>query len=36
MPGKEPEDTKAIFIPTAVIGADAIEVLLKCMNDLLK
>ncbi len=34
--GKEPSDTKALFIPTAAIDADAIEVLPKCMNDLLK
>ena len=33
---KEPADTKALFIPTAAINADAIEVLPKCMNDLLK
>ena len=33
---KEPADTKALFIPTAAIDADAIEVLPKCMNDLLK
>ena len=36
MLGKEPADTKALFIPTAAIDADAIEVLPKCMNDLLK
>ncbi len=36
MLGKEPVDTKALFIPTAAIDADAIEVLPKCMNDLLK
>lgn len=36
MLGKEPADTKALFIPTAAINADAIEVLPKCMNDLLK
>ncbi len=36
MLGKEPADTKALFIPTAAIDADAIEVLSKCMNDLLK
>ena len=35
MLGKEPADTKALFIPTAAINADAIEVLPKCMNDLL-
>lgn len=33
---KKPADTKALFIPTAAIDADAIEVLPKCMNDLLK
>ena len=36
MLGKEPAGTKALFIPTAAIDADAIEVLPKCMNDLLK
>ena len=36
MLGKEPADAKALFIPTAAIDADAIEVLPKCMNDLLK
>ena len=36
MLGKKPADTKALFIPTAAIDADAIEVLPKCMNDLLK
>ncbi len=36
MLGKEPAETKALFIPTAAIDADAIEVLPKCMNDLLK
>ena len=34
--GKTPEQTNALFIPTAAIDADAIEVLPKCMNDLLK
>ena len=34
--GKAPEQAKALFIPTAAIDADAIEVLPKCMNDLLK
>lgn len=29
-------EAKAVFIPTAAIDADAIEVLPKCMNDLLK
>ena len=33
---KDPSDTKALFIPTAAIDADAIAVLPKCMNDLLK
>ncbi len=36
MLGKEPAETKALFIPTAAIDADAIEVLTKCMHDLLK
>jgi len=36
MLGKMPSDTKALFIPTAAIDADAISVLPKCMNDLLK
>ena len=36
MLGKESAETKALFIPTAAIDADAIEVLPKCMNDLLK
>ncbi len=34
--GKEMSLVKALFIPTAAIDADAIEVLPKCMNDLLK
>jgi len=34
--GKAPQDTKALFIPTAANNADAIAVLPKCMNDLLK
>ena len=34
--GKVPEQVNALFIPTAAIDADAIEVLPKCMNDLLK
>ena len=34
--GKAPDLAKALFIPTAAIDADAIEVLPKCMNDLLK
>lgn len=33
---KEVSDVKAVFIPTAAIDAGAIEVLPKCMNDLLK
>lgn len=33
--GKEPEDIKAVFIPAAAIDADAIEVLPKCLHDLL-
>ena len=36
MLGKEPADAKALFIPTAAIDADAIEVLPACMHDLLK
>ena len=36
MLGKEGAKAKALFIPTAAIDADAIEVLPKCMNDLLK
>ena len=36
MLGKHPNETKALFIPTAAIDADAIAVLPKCMNDLLK
>ena len=36
MLGKEPAEAKALFIPTAAIDADAIEVLPKCMEDLLK
>lgn len=34
--GKAPEHAKALFIPTAAIDADAISVLPKCMNDLLR
>ena len=34
--GKSPCDAKALFIPTAAIYADAIAVLPKCMDDLLK
>lgn len=33
---KAPSQIKAIFIPTAAISPDAIEVLPKCLNDLLK
>lgn len=33
---KSPQEIKALFIPTAAINADAISVLPKCMNDLLK
>ena len=33
--GKEPEDIKAVFIPAAAIDPDAIEVLPKCLHDLL-
>lgn len=33
---KEPSAVKALFIPTAAIDADAVAVLPKCMNDLLK
>ncbi len=33
---KSPSEIKAIFIPTAANFADAIEVLPKCLNDLLK
>lgn len=36
MAGKGMSFVKALFIPTAAIDADAIEVLPKCMNDLLK
>lgn len=36
MAGKDMSIVKALFIPTAAIDADAIEVLPKCMNDLLK
>lgn len=36
MLGKEMPLVHALFIPTAAIDADAIEVLPKCMNDLLK
>ena len=33
---KNPQEIKALFIPTAAVSADAISVLPKCMNDLLK
>ena len=36
MAGKDMSLVKALFIPTAAIDADAIEVLPKCINDLLK
>lgn len=36
MLGKNTAEAKAIFIPTAAVDADAIGVLPKCMNDLLK
>lgn len=36
MIGKDMSSVKALFIPTAAIDADAIDVLPKCMNDLLK
>lgn len=36
MAGKEMSLIKALFIPTAAVDAGAIEVLPKCMNDLLK
>lgn len=36
MIGKDMALVRALFIPTAAIDADAIEVLPKCMNDLLK
>lgn len=36
MAGKDMSLIKALFIPTAAIDADAIGVLPKCMNDLLK
>ena len=36
MLGRDPQVTRALFIPTAAIDADAVEVLPKCMNDLLK
>lgn len=36
MIGKDMSIVKALFIPTAAVNADAIAVLPKCMNDLLK
>jgi peptidase E len=33
---KKPQETKALFIPTAAVNVGAIGVLPKCMNDLLK
>ena len=36
MAGKDMSMVKALFIPTAAVNADAIAVLPKCMNDLLK
>lgn len=33
---KSPSETKAIFIPTAANSPDAIDVLSKCLNDLVK
>lgn len=36
MMGKDMSEVRALFIPTAAIDAGAIEVLPKCMNDLLK
>lgn len=33
---RPPEEAKAVFIPTAANSPDAIEVLPKCLNDLLK
>ena len=36
MIGKELSLVKALFIPTVAINTGAIEVLPKCMNDLLK
>lgn len=36
MLGADPSKVKALFIPTAATDADAIEVLPKCMHDLLK
>ncbi|MCH5200022.1 MAG: Type 1 glutamine amidotransferase-like domain-containing protein [Oscillospiraceae bacterium] len=36
MLNKAPSQAKAMFVPTAAISPDAIEVLPKCLNDLLK
>lgn len=36
MLGKAPSGARALFIPTAAIDADAVAVLPKCMDDLLK
>ena len=36
MLSREPTQIKAMFIPTAAISPDAIEVLPKCLNDLLR
>lgn len=36
MIGKDMSSVKALFIPTAAVDAGAIEVLPKCMHDLLK
>lgn len=36
MLGKNTAEARAIFIPTAAVDADAVGVLPKCMNDLLK
>ncbi|MDD7738609.1 MAG: hypothetical protein PUJ62_00830, partial [Lachnospiraceae bacterium] len=33
---RSPEDARAIFIPTAANSPDAIEVLPKCLHDLLR
>ncbi len=36
MLGKDTSSVKALFIPTAAIDAEAVKVLPKCMNDLIK
>ena len=36
MLNKDPARVRAMFIPTAAISPDAIEVVPKCLNDLLK